>query len=254
MTEREWLGCTDPMPMLEFLLSDIVTLVDDLPSEAERRAIRGYLERDTVRRKLALFAFACCRLVWDEVADGRSREAIETAERYIDGLASRDQLNETSLASHHARNSIGRTRGADRAKDHVRRVAANACWAATSALLGKGVSGEDVMMAAAESADVAVWAGLYADPLDARTGQAQLLRCVVSNPFQPIAFDPAWRTQTAVAITRGMYDGRDFAAMPILADALQDAGCEHEGILDHCRKPGEHVRGCWVVDLVLGME
>ena len=50
-----------------------------------------------------------------------------------------------------------------------------------------------------------------------------------------------------------MYDSRDFAPMPILADALQDAGCEHEDILAHCRDAnGTHVRGCWVVDLVLG--
>ena len=49
-----------------------------------------------------------------------------------------------------------------------------------------------------------------------------------------------------------MYESRDFTAMPILADALQDAGCEHAEILDHCRGPGPHVRGCWVVDHVLG--
>jgi hypothetical protein len=51
-----------------------------------------------------------------------------------------------------------------------------------------------------------------------------------------------------------MYDSRDFGAMPILADALQDAGCDNEDILDHCRGPGPHVCGCWVVDLVLGKE
>ena len=50
-----------------------------------------------------------------------------------------------------------------------------------------------------------------------------------------------------------MYEARDFGAMPILADALQDAGCEDAAILDHCRDAnGVHVRGCWVVDLVLG--
>ncbi|VTU01878.1 Uncharacterized protein (Fragment) OS=uncultured bacterium PE=4 SV=1 [Gemmataceae bacterium] len=62
-----------------------------------------------------------------------------------------------------------------------------------------------------------------------------------------------WRTSTAVAIAQGMYESRNFAAMPILADALQDAGCEAEAILTHCRDPEQvHVRGCWVVDLVLG--
>ena len=62
-------------------------------------------------------------------------------------------------------------------------------------------------------------------------------------------------TDTAVAIARGMYESRDFSTMPILADALQDAGCDSADVLDHCRDPnGVHVRGCWVVDLVLGNE
>jgi hypothetical protein len=79
-----------------------------------------------------------------------------------------------------------------------------------------------------------------------------LLKCVFGNPFRPIAFDPDWRTSTAVTLARQMYEGRDFAAMPILADALQDAGCDHPDVLAHCRGGGPHVRGCWVVDLVLG--
>jgi hypothetical protein len=68
------------------------------------------------------------------------------------------------------------------------------------------------------------------------------------------ALPPAWRTDTAVALARQMDESRDFSAMPILADALQDAGCDNDDILDHCRGPGPHVRGCWVVDLVLGKE
>ncbi|HJZ56560.1 MAG TPA: hypothetical protein VKE74_16460 [Gemmataceae bacterium] len=75
---------------------------------------------------------------------------------------------------------------------------------------------------------------------------------IFGNPFRPVAFAPAWRTGTAVTLARQMYEARDFSAMPILADALQDAGCENDDILDHCRGFGPHVRGCWVVDLVLG--
>ena len=86
--------------------------------------------------------------------------------------------------------------------------------------------------------------------------QNRLLRGLVwdvaGNPFRPVAFDPAWRTGTAVAIARGMYEAHDFSAMPILADALMDAGCDDEDVLAHCREPGPHVRGCWVVDGVLG--
>ena len=69
----------------------------------------------------------------------------------------------------------------------------------------------------------------------------------------PSTFDPDWRTSTAVALAKQMYESRDFAAMPILADALQDAGCDNDDVLNHCRDAnGAHVRGCWVVDLVLG--
>src|SRR5205814_838558 len=67
------------------------------------------------------------------------------------------------------------------------------------------------------------------------------------------SFSPEWRTETAVALARTMYDSREFSAMPILADALQDAGCDNDAILSHCRDANQpHVRGCWVVDLVLG--
>ena len=79
-----------------------------------------------------------------------------------------------------------------------------------------------------------------------------LLRDIFGNPFRTVTLGPAWRTDTAVSLARVMYETRDFTGMPILADALQDAGCEHADILDHCRGDSPHVRGCWVVDLVLG--
>ncbi|MDB5306779.1 MAG: hypothetical protein JWO38_981 [Gemmataceae bacterium] len=80
------------------------------------------------------------------------------------------------------------------------------------------------------------------------------LELVGPNPFRPVAFDPSWRASTAAALARQVYESRDFAPMPILADALQDAGCESADVLDHCRGPGPHVRGCWVVDWVLAKE
>jgi hypothetical protein len=83
---------------------------------------------------------------------------------------------------------------------------------------------------------------------------ATLIRCVFGNPFRPVTLDPQWRTSTVVDLARGIYDDRAFDRMPILADALQDAGCDSADALDHCRGPGPHVRGCWVVDLVLGKE
>jgi hypothetical protein len=78
-----------------------------------------------------------------------------------------------------------------------------------------------------------------------------LVRDVFGNPFRAVALDSTCRTSTVLALALQMYDTRDFTPMPILADALQDAGCEHVDILAHCRGGGPHSRGCWVVDLVL---
>jgi hypothetical protein len=79
-----------------------------------------------------------------------------------------------------------------------------------------------------------------------------LLRDIFGNPFRPVACDTAWLTSDVIALACGIYDERAFDRTPILADALQDAGCDSADVLDHCRGAGPHVRGCWVVDLLLG--
>ena len=85
--------------------------------------------------------------------------------------------------------------------------------------------------------------------------QCALLRCLFGNPFRPVSLDPAWlgwNAGTVVKLAQAIYDDRRFGELPVLADALEDAGCTDAAILAHCRGPGEHVRGCWAVDLVLG--
>ncbi len=81
---------------------------------------------------------------------------------------------------------------------------------------------------------------------------ADLIRDIHGNPFRPVTFAPEWRTSTVTAIAETIYADRTFGNLPVLADALEDAGCDHADILSHCRGSGPHVRGCWVVDLVLG--
>jgi hypothetical protein len=82
-----------------------------------------------------------------------------------------------------------------------------------------------------------------------------LLREIAGDPYQRVKFKPEWRTNTVLGLARAMYESREFGAMPILADALQDAGCNIETVLTHCRDTSlPHVRGCWVADLVLGKE
>lgn len=80
---------------------------------------------------------------------------------------------------------------------------------------------------------------------------ADCIRDIFGNPFRPVAADPSWATPSVVRLAQSIYDGRAFARMPKLADALERAGCTHADVLDHCRGPGPHVRGCWVVDLLL---
>jgi len=89
----------------------------------------------------------------------------------------------------------------------------------------------------------------------AYTKRLHLFRDIFGNSIQATAIDPAWLTwngRTVPQLARAIYEERTFDRMPILADALEEAGCTDSNILDHCRGPGPHVRGCWVVDLLLG--
>jgi hypothetical protein len=83
---------------------------------------------------------------------------------------------------------------------------------------------------------------------------AAIIRDVVGNPFRPVAVDPFWLTPSVVAVAQSIYEDRRFEDMPILADALEEAGCHDADILAHCRSEGPHFRGCWAVDLLLGKE
>jgi hypothetical protein len=101
---------------------------------------------------------------------------------------------------------------------------------------------------------VAVAAGCEAFPLeqqrfaDARKQQIPLLRDIFGNPYRPATAAPAWLTSEVVALAQSIYDARAFDRLPELADALEQAGCTNAEMLNHCRQPGEHLRGCWVVD------
>lgn len=81
--------------------------------------------------------------------------------------------------------------------------------------------------------------------------QCEIVRDIQGYPEVTVMFDPEWRTSTAVAMARGFVESRDFSAMPILADALQDAGCEDPEILEHCRAEKPHFRRCWVIEMIL---
>lgn len=171
------------------------------------------------------------------LTDDLSRKRVEVAERYADGRATEEE----------------------RESAYWKRLRVPS-WRATDA--AEGTVDDRVLHRLPEvMLDTATAAGM-ADPrsedagtLDERAAQAHLLRDIFGNPFRPVTFAPAWLTWhggLVVSMAQRMYDSRDFSDLPILADALEEAGCSDPDILGHCRQPGEHVRGCWVVDLVLG--
>jgi hypothetical protein len=193
-------------------------------------------------RKLRLFAVACVRRIWNlpqwnipALNSGVSRAAVESAERNADGLE-----DETSLQRITKENYLFHPAG---------------CAIQFPAI---DAAGRTSVAASREAAvNLERWEETEGEPdeiilVRETRAQVSVLQDIFGNPFRPVVFDPEWRTSTAVALTKQMYDSRDFSTMPILADALQDAGCDNDDILNHCRQPGEHVRGCWVVDLVLG--
>ena len=142
------------------------------------------------------------------------------------------------------------------------RAVSKAAWAAVA------TTEEDPARASSRSLDAAVdaaaqgaWGQHSEDQDQARAAAhrawmswAPLIRCVFGNPFRPPLLQAAWLTWNDGCVRKladGIYGDRRFEDLPVLADALEDAGCQDEAILTHCRSPMEHVRGCWVVDLIL---
>jgi hypothetical protein len=225
MTELEWERSIEPQPMLWFLSAR------------------------TSARKFQLFAVACCRQHWELFPAQPCRQAVNVAERFADGNATEEEVRIAVEACE------------THAAEFRWQVGFSAFWAATAAV-NCGLSRPDACAYAETAASYTLHAvaansagGLSGDQYDNRAyQQVNLLHDVVGNPFRPVRFEQGWRTSDAVALARRFYQTRDVGLLPILADALQDAGCDSADILDHCRGPGPHVRGCWVVDLILGKE
>jgi hypothetical protein len=135
----------------------------------------------------------------------------------------------------------------------VDKLALSAAWAAVTTNLEETVWGGRPVTGFA--INTALQAGDAADDPNAeRTVQAELLRDICGNPFRRVVFESVWRTPTTLTLAASIYEDRAFDRMPILADAMEEAGCDCTDILIHCRAPCTHVRGCWVIDLVLGKE
>jgi hypothetical protein len=111
------------------------------------------------------------------------------------------------------------------------------------------------LTAARTAAAAATGAIAAAEKAAMDAGDVELVRDIFGNPFRPVQMNPAWLTWQDGSVVRlawTAYDTRCFDHLPILADALEEAGCDDEAILRHCREPGQHACGCWAVDLLLG--
>jgi hypothetical protein len=193
------------------------------------------------RRKLRLLAVACARRMLAALPpDPAFAAVVDAGEQYADDPAVR---SEAVAARKPLRDAARRHRGAEPIGSAVHVL---------TDLTADALEGLTAGIANAVYVLGHRGAVIRTVPRTERAAQVALLRDIFGNPFRPVAVSKKWRTSASLGLARSVYDSRDFAAMPILADALEEAGCDNPDILSHCRGDGPHVRGCWVVDLVLG--
>jgi hypothetical protein len=185
-------------------------------------------------RKLRLFLCACCRPFVEAAGDGRLLQALDTAERAADGRADEAECAAVEAAVMRAAREA---EGGVPAAIWVAAATATPTREELSAFLGAAREGVD-------------------DPDAERLRQCALLRELFGNPFRPRRLEAAWlrwNDRAVPKLARAVYDDGRFSDLPILADALEEAGCDDADLLGHCRGGG-HVRGCWAVDLLLGQQ
>ena len=217
MTEAEWLVCDNPEVIFELL------------------------KRNASSRQARLFAAECFWRLLRVLPDPRQRRAIEVLEEWAEETATQSVRTE---AARNARFACFEFPSQIGAEDHQAIDDPHFVGLMLYRELVSSSPGVHALTATSGLADGAT----------EQVRQSELLRDIFGNPFRPVSFSPEWRTSTAVTLASQMYESREFSAMPILADALQDAGCDNTDILEHCRGACPHVRGCWVVDLVLGKQ
>jgi hypothetical protein len=218
-------------------------------------------------RKLRLFLVGCCRGVWDLLTDERSRRAVEVVERHVDGQATKKELlaargaaaaalrlvNDTLRQASQAGTTVN---WATRAGHWAARVPLRATAPSENLLLFSIILERALVMDLGPECPVGNDRVLGEFPATESKRHADLLRDIFGPLlYRPVTVDPSWlgwNGGTVVQLARSIYEDRRFGDLPVLADALEESGCTDSDILGHCRSGGEHVRGCWVVDLVLG--
>jgi hypothetical protein len=203
---------------------------------------------DEPERKKLLLVAHLVRQVADQMTDPVFVAVIEAGEKAADGLISQEEM----WAAHERARELYAT------MPQPHEAAQDAANVARRFLYEQNETAEMVIWGAGSRA-AHLAGGKEKKAVAARTEAEKAMRALIrrlinevhGNPFRPVAFSPAWRTDAVMSLARQMYDTREFTAMPILADALEEAGCTTAAVLDHCRNADLHVRGCWALDLVL---
>jgi hypothetical protein len=229
---------------------------EELLAADDPGALLATLNRRPVSdRRWRLFAVACARQVW-HLLPAEGRRLVEGVEKFADGQGDLQRLTEASyrVAVRWDKESVAATRASQAATAAARSATATeAAWAGAQ-------TWRQAAAALAWQATIKVPPWELARPTwdraqrAAHAAQCELMRDLFLPLFQPVTFAPAWREWhggAAGKIAQEIYDRRRFEELPILADALEDAGCDERALLDHCRSGGPHVRGCWALDLVL---
>jgi len=267
MKEQDWLTCNDSIPMLEFLQGSLSDPFDSLFDKTDPSSDRapGLPSWKATQRKLRLFACACMRRV-TSFGSADQDHAIRISERYADGLVGRAALEEAFVPVRKPPEPI--PWDADFALSVFGPT--DMVWEARLIEVFLTLGPElDVRAVATKTAEIITHCE-GADYLSTRgraerSQQAHLLRDIFGNPFRPVRLDPSCLNEKTRAIAETIYNEKtravaktiyrrgQFANLPQLARALKkDAGCTNRELWDHCQWPIQHVRGCWVVDLVLG--
>lgn len=195
-------------------------------------------------RKRRLYAVACCRRIRPLLTDPRSRNAVELAERYAEGMASEEEL---LIAEEEAANAIV-TAGIDHDSQWHANPVICAAYAACEAAAPDEALRDVVHYECDRRAAVA------AQALGFQHGFRDLWLDIFEGYVSNTQIAPADRSETVLQMANTIYREGQFEVMPILADALEDCGCDNTAILEHCRCHSDHARGCWALDLLLDRE
>jgi len=221
-----------------------ITTEDEWLTSTNLDEMHFFLQPRVSWRKPLLFALAGCNRIRDRIRDSKLRQFLDIVERFAEGKTTRHEIDANAKElTDDSDPTFAAITGLAELDAHPM-APANYVTKYVPLAMCK----QDISVRSTESRET----------IDREKSALLLIaRDIFGNPFRPLRVDPKWLTwndDTVARLARGIYEEQEFDRLPLLANALEDAGCQDAEILDHCRRPGNHVRGCWVLDLLLDKE